>query len=288
MKEKFTIFLYNILRSIINFLPEKIAYLPGKLIAYLAYLITPERRKIAAANLKRALDVSEAEAKKMIKEVYLNLGYNFAEFLMEDKLSAEDIDQMVDFEGLKYLDQALKKGKGVIIYSAHLGNWELLGAVLAIKGYRIHSIAQEQDNSLFDQKINQIRKRTGIGIIPKGFSIRKAFKILKKNEILAILGDQHARNNGWELSFFERPALTFAGVVQFARRTGAPVVPMFFHRQGWLKHKLKCYPAREISADTVKSELKSELQSLVELTEKEIRKDPADWMWLHKRWKNSN
>ena len=160
-----------------------------------------------------------------------------------------------------------------------------MGAVLALKGYKVYSIAQEQNNSLFDEKINKIRSNAGVGIIPKGLSIRKAFKVLKANEILAILGDQHARRDGWKIDFFDRPALTFPGAVKFAQRTGAPIVPIFFHRQGWLKHDLKCYPPREIDKDASEAELREELQSLVKLTEEEIKKEPVDWMWLHKRWK---
>ncbi|TDO94796.1 KDO2-lipid IV(A) lauroyltransferase [Halanaerobium saccharolyticum] len=285
MKDKLSIFLYNIFRFVLKKLPDQAGRYLGKLIAFLAYFITPERREHSRLNLKRALNTNDQEAKRLIKKVYRNLGYDFTEFLMEDKFTENDIDEMVNFEGLEYLEQALKEERGVIIYTAHLGNWELMGAVLALKGYRVHSIAQEQNNSLFDEKINAIRSNVGVGIIPKGLSIRKAFKVLKANEILAILGDQHARKDGWELNFFDRPALTFPGAVKFAQRTGALIVPAFFHRQDWLKHKLKCYPPRRIDKDAPETELKAELQSLLELTEEEIKKEPADWMWLHKRWK---
>ena len=118
--------------------------------------------------------------------------------------------------------------------------------------------------------------------------VRQAFKKLKDNQIVAILGDQDARSTGWKLKFFERDASTYPGAVQFAQRTGASIVPAFFHRQGWLKHELKCYPPRRISRDASEQELKRELQSLVELTEAEIKKEAADWMWLHKRWKTYN
>lgn len=288
MKDKISIFLYNIFRFLLQKLPPAVGRYLGKLIAYLAYFITPSRREHSRLNLKKALNLNDKEAKELIKKVYQNLGYNFAEFLMEDALSEQDIEEIVDFNGLEHLDQALKEGNGVIIYTAHLGNWELLGAVLAIKGYPINSIAREQNNSLFDQKINEIRGEIGIGIIPKGLAVRQAFKKLKDNQIVAILGDQDARSHGWKLKFFEREASTFAGAVQFAKRTGAPIVPMFFHRQAWLKHELKVYEARKINKNASESELKAELQSLLDLTEKEIRKNPADWMWLHKRWKTYN
>ena len=285
MIDKLSIFLYNIFRFSLKKLPNRAGLYLGKLIAVIAYISTPSRREHSRLNLKRALDLNEKESKKLIKKVYKNLGLDFAEFLLEDSLSEEDIDQMVDFTDLKYLDQALKENRGVILYTAHLGNWELLGAVLALKGYRVNSIAREQNNSLFDQKINQIRRGIGIGIIPKGLAVRQAFKKLKDNQVVAILGDQDARSHGWRLKFFGRDASTYAGAVQFARRTGAPIVPAFFHRRGWLKHELKCYPPRKIKSEASKEELKSELQSLLELTEAEIKKEPADWMWLHKRWK---
>jgi len=285
MKDRISILLYNIFRFLLQKLPPPAGRYLGKFIALIAYLITPERREHSRLNLKRAFNLSDQESKKIIKKVYRNLGYNFAEFLMEDNFTAEDVNKIVDFEGLEYLDQALKEEKGVILYTAHLGNWELMGAILALKGYKVHSIAQEQNNSLFNKKINEIRNNVGVGIIPKDLSIRKAFKVLKANEILAILGDQHARRDGWELEFFNRTALTFPGAVKFAQRTGAPIVPIFFHRQDWLKHELKCYPPRRIDKDASETELKAELQSLLELTEEEIKKEPADWMWLHKRWK---
>ncbi|MGM0500674.1 MAG: lysophospholipid acyltransferase family protein [Bacillota bacterium] len=288
MKDKISIFLYNIFRFSLQKLPPTAGRHLGKIIAYLAYFITPARKEHSRLNLKRALNLNDKESKKLIKEVYENLGYNFAEFLMEDAFSKEDIEQMVDFDGLEHLDQALKEGNGVILYTGHFGNWELLGAVLAIKGYSINSIAREQNNSQFDQKINEIRRGIGIGIIPKGLAVRKAFKKLKDNQVVAILGDQDARSHGWKLKFFERDASTYAGAVQFAKRTGALIVPMFFHRQDWLKHKLKVYKARKINENASESELKKELQSLLDLTEREIRKNPADWMWLHKRWKTYN
>jgi KDO2-lipid IV(A) lauroyltransferase len=288
MKDKLSIYFYNLFKFITKLLPRKKAGFIGVIIAKLAYLITPERKKRARDNIEKALGVSKEEAGRLTKEVYKNLGLNFAEFLLEDELTEDDIDQMVDFIDLDYLDQALEKGNGVILYTAHFGNWELFGAVLALKGYKINSIAREQNNLLFDKKINKIRRNLGIGIIPRGLAVRQAFKALKNNEIVAILGDQDARNNGWKLEFFERPASTFPGAVQFAARTGAEIVPAFFSRSGWLEHQFKCYPPRKIKKGSTKEELKKELQSLLKLTEEEIKKSPADWMWLHKRWKTFN
>ncbi len=288
MKDKLSIFFYNIFKFITKILPRDRASYSGIIIGKLAYYLTPKRRKRAVENLGKALKVSEKEAEDLIREVYRNLGLDFAEFLLEDEFTEEDIDEMVDFIDLEYLDEALEKGNGVILYTAHFGNWELLGAVLALKGYKINSIAREQNNLLFDKKINKIRRDLGIGIIPRGIAVRKAFKALQNNEIVAILGDQDARSDGWRLKFFNRPASTFPGAVQFARRTGALIVPGFFTRKGWLNHQFRCYQPRRIRLDSSEQDLREELQSLLNLTEEEIRKSPTDWMWLHKRWKTFN
>lgn len=285
MKKKLSIFLYNTLRYSVNKLPAGAGRYLGKFIAHLGYLITPERRKRVTSNLKKALDLSGEQAKKLLKDVYQNLGYNFAEFLQEDQLSSEEIEDIVDFKGLEYLDQALEEGKGVIIYTAHLGNWELMGTALSRRGYSVDAIAREQNDSTFDEKINEIRKNSGIGIIPKGLAVRRVFKSLRRNSSVVVLGDQDAREHGWKLKFFGRDASTYPGAVQFAKRTGAPIVPVFIHRRGWLKHELKCYPPRYIDQEAEEDELKYELQDLLKLTEEEILKKPDDWMWLHKRWK---
>jgi len=288
MKDKLSIFFYNLFKLITRILPRDKARYSGIIIGKLAYHLTPKRRKRARDNLKKALKISQEEADQLIREVYQNLGLDFAEFLLEEDFTEEDINEMVDFIDLEYLDEALEKGNGVILYTAHFGNWELLGAVLALKGYKINSIAREQNNLLFDKKINKIRRDLGIGIIPRGIAVRKAFKALQNNEIVAILGDQDARSDGWRLKFFDRPASTFPGAVQFARRTGALIVPGFFTRKGWLKHQFRCYQPRRISLESSEQDLREELQSLLDLTEEEIRKSPADWMWLHKRWKTFN
>lgn len=288
MKDKLSIILYNFFRFSLKKLPNSIGRYLAKIIAVTAYLITPKRREHSRLNLKKALNLNKEESKKIIKNVYNNLGYNFAEFLMEDSFKLKDIEEMVEFSGLDYLDQALKAKKGVILYTAHFGNWELLGAILALKGYAINPIAREQNNPFFDQKINQIRSAAGIDVIPKGLAVRKVFKKLKENQIVAILGDQDARSRGWKLKFFGRDASTYAGAVQFAKKTGALIVPAFLQRQGWLKHRLKVYQPRQISSNAAEKELKNELQSLLDLTENEIKAKPADWMWLHKRWKTYN
>lgn len=285
MKDKILIFFYNLIRLLLKKLPNKFGAYFGRIIGYLAYLFTPKRRKRARQNLEKALAIDSDKSLALIKEVYKNLGYVSAEFLIQDDFKRKDIEQMVDFKGLNYLDQALAENKGVILYTAHLGNWELLGTALAQKGYLIDAIAREQNNSIFDEKINQIRTDSGVGIIAKGLAVRQVFKSLKKNRIVGFLGDQDARNHGWKLKFFNRDASTYAGVVQFAKRTGAPIVPAFIHRKAWLKHELKLYPLRWIDSEADREELEGELQSLLNLTEAEISKNPADWMWLHKRWK---
>lgn len=285
MKDKISIFFYNIIRFSLKHFPPVFGRYLAKLIAKLAYLLTSKRRKTVRYNLKKALNLNDEKAESLIKEVYLNLGYNFTEFLMQDSFNKEDIEKMVEFKGLEHIDTALAEQKGVIIYTAHYGNWEFLGAALDKKGYSIDAIAREQNNSIFDKKINQIREDSGVGVIPKGIAVRKVFKSLKKNKIVGFLGDQDARSRGWKLKFFDRDASTYAGAVEFAQRTGALIVPAFLKRKGWLEHELIVYPPRKIAKELTEVELKQELQELLKITEEEIKKAPANWMWLHKRWK---
>lgn len=286
-KDYLSVFAYKFFKYIVNILPNFLIKLLAKLIAKLAYLLTKKRKKIALANLKRALNLDEKSAKQILKDVYQNLSYNFMEFLQQDKLSQQQLLELISFVDTEYLDQALAAGKGVIIYTAHFGNWELLGAALTARGYQVNAIARKQNNSFFDREINQIRQNSSLKIIPKGLAVRQVFKALKKNEIVVILGDQDARQSGWKLDFFSRPASTYSGAVQFANKTGSPIVPAFLRRLGWLEHQFKFYPAHSLS-NLSEADLKQELQDLLAISEAEIKDRPANWMWLHRRWKTFN
>ncbi len=277
--------LYTIFSKTINILPGDFAAYPGIFLGKTASILTSKRKERSVANIKEALDYQQKDAEELMEKVYRFVGITFAEFLKMENLSREELLTAINFIDQDYLAEAFNKGNGVIIYSAHFGNWELMAAAMAAAGYPTNAIARSQNNSKFDQKINQIRSARGVNIIPKGVSVRKAYQVLKRGEILLILGDQDARDSGWKMDFFDRPASTYHGAVQLAARTGALIVPAFLLRRDWFKHDFICQAPVQVAAKADQEEQKIILQELVDQTEKMIRKYPDHWMWLHRRWK---
>ncbi len=261
-------------------------YLIGKGVGNLIYWLLKDRREITINNLKLVYGdkLSEREIYSLCKEVYQQLGITLVEFVKLDNLKKEDFTSLVDIDGLEYLEEAYGLGRGVVVYSAHFGNWEWLASVLALLGYPLNAIARTQDNPYFDRKINEIRTAKGVNIIPRGMAVRKAIKALRKGEMLIVLGDQNARKDGWLMDFFGFPALTYPGAVQLAERTGAVVLPAFLIRKEPGKFLLKIYPYYQIEQGAEEKEQRELLKQLTGIMEDIIYKYPEQWLWLHRRW----
>ncbi len=289
MEEVKNFILYAIFRLIFfltNILPERGRVFLGKCLGNLVYKLVKSRRKVTKNNLKLAYpDLTEGELEEITKKVFINMGLMLIEFIFLEKLNIENFRNYCRVEGEDYLKQAYKRGKGVIIYGAHFGNWEWMAAFVSLLGYPLGAIAARQHNSFFDKKINEIRENKGIEIIPEGISVRRGYKNLKKGKCLYILGDQDAREHGWKINFLGQPASTYPGAVQLARRMGAAIVPTFLIRKAPFKHHLLFKKPVTVSDDISGEEQKVVLQQLINTTEEIINKYPEQWFWLHKRWK---
>ncbi|MGM0410236.1 MAG: lysophospholipid acyltransferase family protein [Bacillota bacterium] len=287
MKNLLIYFLFRIFAFFVKILPKSLQKYLGKGFGKLAYFLTKNRRKVAKNNLKIAFgkELNEKEIENLIKKVYINLGFMLVEFILLKKIDKNNYEKYVDVEGYENFKKAFEKDKGVIIYGAHFGNWEWLGSFISLMGFPINAIVQEQHNPYFDDYINNIRENKGANIIKLGASIRKSYSKLKAGECLFVLGDQDARNRGWKLNFFGEPASTYPGVVQFAEKTGALIVPAFLIRNDFVDHKLVFYSPRKVEKGLSEKEKREKLQSLNDLTEKVISENKEQWFWLHKRWK---
>ncbi len=285
MKDRLLFIVFSIIYYIINIIPDKIRKYLGLGLGNFIYYLLKSRREISKENLKKAFidKYNEEELKCLNKKIFQQMGLTMIEFML---LGDDNIADIIDIEGLNYLDEAYKKGQGVIVYSAHFGNWEWLVSTISEMGYPVNAIARKQDNMYFDQKINDIRSSKGVNIIPKGISVRQAFKALRNGEILFILGDQNARSHGWCLDFFSHPASVFPGAVQLASRTGALIVQAYLIREEWGKHNLEFYPSYDIGKGADEEEQRELLKELNKNMEKIITDHPDQWLWMHRRWNN--
>lgn len=284
----FLYLLYQIFSFTIRIIPDRLRYLIGITLGNLVFYGVKKRREIGINNLKMAFpQLSDQAARELTKKSCHHLGLNLVEFTMLSHVKKEDLLNYIQIENKDILDQVLAGGQGIIIYTAHFGNWELLGVDLALQGYSLHVLAQAQNNPYFNERINQIRELAGMRLIPLGMSVRGAFKVLKNREILCIAGDQNAGTKGWSVNFFGRTTATYPGAVQLAVRTGAVIVPAYIIREDWRCHRIKIYQPYAIKKNATEKEQHQLLQELTGLSEEVIREYPEQWLWLHRRWKNS-
>ena len=283
--------LAKILTFFAFFIPLKLALFLGRLLGMAAFLVDGKRRKMAYANLKAAFckDLSPAQIRKVAKSSFQTLGLNLVEVLKFPYINKKYIDKYIRIENLTRVDKALAKNKGVILLTAHFGNWELSALAAAIRGYPMLVLAREQRHPRLNRLLNSYREKKGCRVIQKGMGLREIIRSLKRNELVGMLGDQSAGRSGDWIDFFGRPASTPRGPVDIALRTGSEILPSFIIREKGGSHRLVIEAPLELNRDGGNKDDKviSSLKRFNELLESYVRKYPAQWLWPHNRWKRT-
>lgn len=261
----------------------------GKLIGRIMYVLDAKHRRIAVKNIQRAegMPRSDRDVHRLVRRVYEHFAVGAIETLLIPRMvSRGDLDRFVKLENFHLLDEALAKGRGAIVVLAHMGNWEVSGLAVSLKGYDLSSIARPIENPFLDAYVNRLRRSTGQVIIPKHRAVRSMAESLKSNKILAILADQNARKNGVFVPFFGRPASTVRSPALMALKYGAPILAVNLFRSG--RNEYRCVMTPEIPIPKAGEREKVIEKITADVTarlEGFIRAHPEQWMWLHARWK---
>ena len=246
-------------------------------------------RTVALNNLRAAYGAEwdDEKIQRLARASFQHLGITLVEFfLRQPRITDTELEREVRFEGQQHFEEAFRRGRGVIVVSAHYGNWEIMGPRLALAGYRVSGVSRVADDPGLEQMISHIRKRAGLSQIPRRRAAREGLAALRRNEILAILLDQNTAEGGVFVPFFGRPASTAMGPAVFALKTGAAIVPTFSMREVDGTHTMKAWPpifpqpTGDRNGDVL--QLTSEVTRVIEL---QIRERPELWCWLHNRWK---
>ncbi|MFN3967135.1 MAG: lysophospholipid acyltransferase family protein, partial [Endomicrobiia bacterium] len=216
------------------------------------------------------------------KKVWLNTGITVFEFVRSQKLNKKIIMNYVKFENEEFLKEAISYKKGVLLLTCHLGNWELMGISLSLKGYPIMVIARRIKNKLVDKEINRIRGLSGEKVVPEHSAVKESLRWLNRMGCIGILIDQHITEGGVVVDFLGRPAATSPIVALLAKKTGAKVLPLYNIRLPEGKIKIIFEKSFEVNplADT-----SEETEKMNKIIGEWIKKYPEQWFWLHNRWK---
>lgn len=275
-----------LLSRIVCLLPQAWRRGLGVLLGQLCWPFVPAKRKqMAIQNCRTSLKVSQAEAARIVKASTTRFGPMFMEVLSFPVWLREPLEKSVRFLGQEHLDKALSQGHGVVLATAHSGNWELMGAALARAGYPIVGVAQKQTNSDMDHFINDYRRQTGLHITYKT-GVREMVRLLGEGRIIGLLMDQDAHAEGIFVPFFDRIASTPQGSAALARLKGAPIVPAFITEESPGHHLIILHPPLEVvKTANREDDLYRTTFELTQMVEQHIRNHPAEWFWLHNRWK---
>ena len=249
--------------------------------------VVRHRRSVVKQNLARCFpEKSAAERRSIARAMYKNFGMTAMECLRFGYADLDEVESFVRWEGEHYLKEALSQGRGVLVLSGHIGNWELLGTSTSLHGYPFAVVAKPFSNAKFNAYWNDLRKGLRVRHLPARNSYRSCLKALKNGEAVVLMLDQRMRKQkGIIVDFFGRPACTSPGLAYLAAQSGAPIIPAFAPRQADNSHVVKIYPPLEPPPNRDEETIRKATQQYTRIIEDEIRKNPAQWIWLHKRWK---
>jgi KDO2-lipid IV(A) lauroyltransferase len=277
--------------SLVELIPRRCLYSFAKTISKIGYRIARKQRRIALESLSIAFsqEKSPQEIEQIAKDCFTFLAKAGMEIMFLMNRPAL-LKRQVEFVGKDNLDDALSKGKGVILVSAHFGNFPLMLAKLSLEGYKTAAIMRfmrdEHAEKFFIAKRNSVGIKT-IYSQPRKKCVDNSLRCLRNNELLFIPLDQNFGTGGVFVNFFGRKAATATGPVVLARRTAATILPCFILRQRDDRHKIIFEPPLNLEEGSSDEEtIIINVQRLTDMIESYIRRYPQEWGWIHRRWKS--
>jgi len=247
--------------------------------------LTPTH-KMAMQNVARAFpEKSNDEVANIMQGVWDNMGRVVSEHANLD-IIRRNHKQYIQIDHAERALQAVKQGRGLIIYSAHMANWEIMSMSIVLIGLQAIGIYRHANNPFFNAWLKKKRKRTVIAEqIPKGVEgARMLVKKLKQKSVICILMDQKM-NDGVSVKFFGRTAMTASAPASMARRYNVPLLMVSAERLSNSQFKITFHePMEAIKTDNQAQDILTMTQQLNDNIEAVIRKNPQQWFWLHKRW----
>lgn len=271
---------------LISSLPYTFVLQAGKWLGKLYYRLAGRQRKRAIAQMMAGMSLSAAESETIVKSLFTKIGQTFLEIMYTPALSAQNLQRYVSIENMHYFREALAEGHGVVILTAHVGNWEWLGAGLALSGLPITSVIKRQPNDQHTRLLNEYREMVGMEIFARGTTeLVAAAKAMKKGKGLGFLADQDAGVSGIFVDFFGRAASTPIGPAVFAKRFKAPVVPCYIVRKKEGGHRLIIHkPFYYEDTGNESEDIRRLTVTITNHLEDFIRRYPDEWLWFQKRW----
>ena len=260
----------------------------GKILGYFLYYFDVPHRRIVRRNLQFIHpEWSRNQIQKRATRIFQNLGITILEFLQMPYLSQEELLNSIQIEGQEIFAKALANQRGVILVSAHIGNWEIAWQVCPIYfKRRITGVAKKLRNVQLNRLIQYRRTRFGNKILYKKGALPDMMQTLRQAEMVGLLMDISRHFDGVEVKFFGRRATATPAAALLGLRCKSPIIPAFCHRNGngklivRVEHPIEIQRTKDLRVD-----LQINTQLITDRVERAIQNYPDQWNWTLKRWK---
>ncbi len=261
----------------------------GEKLGNLAFQLARKHRNAALSNIHLvfgdSLDGAGVEA--MARGVLRNVTTLFVEALRLADMSRDELAEICTISGEDYLQEALSLNRGVVLFSGHLGNWEVGAVRLIHAGYPLQSLSRPPRSPRLAHKFQEIRAKQNFPVIPVSSGMRGILRALESNCIVPIMPDRFAKGHGVTVPFFGRDTHIWQTPALVASRTGCPVIPCHSIRQDDGSFVVKFSPMIEFcSSDDRRADLLSNTARCMAVLEREVRETPEQYAWHYKLWRD--
>jgi|CXWL01.1.fsa_nt_gi KDO2-lipid IV(A) lauroyltransferase len=278
----FRFFLYKISQFIVNILPIRGAYAFAQVLSDLQYAFSLTDRRSVRSNIRKILN-SEHVDEKLVRDVFRNFGRYLVDFFRMVRYVNEGfVNKNVKCEGVDNVRDVLKRGKGAIIVSAHIGNWELGAIVMKKLGFPVLAVALPHKHKLVTSLFNAQRELNGVTVVAPSVAVRRCLEKLKANESIALVADRDFGTHGLVMDFLGYKTLLPKGPAILAIKTGAGIVPTFLVRNPdgtftmtFDKPVYAAYVDDQTISDSI---LMDVINQYIKVVEAKIRQFPSQWL----------
>ena len=277
-------------RELLRIYPTDVAVRLGAVLGRLSYWLRPKERRLALEHLQLAFgnEKTAAERRRIVREMFANVGRSVAEMVTLERWSRDDLLQRIRCAEPDKFDR-LRQGRGVIIVSAHLGNWELMSVFTALGLQQpVDIVIRDMTNPHLGRMFRRSRETMGLNVLERGKTGREFFRTLRRDRLMGILLDQDTKHGpGLFVDFFGRPAFTQLGPYQLAARSKATVATTFIVREpDGIHHRLLIGDELPpLEGESEEARARHFVQAATARIEEIIRQYPEQWLWFHQRWK---
>lgn len=274
--------LYGWLTALMASLPLGLGYAIADACTELHYRLFPSRRHAALANLAVVLPgASRRDRARIARRMMRSYNRMMFEFFRLPHLEREELLGAVELEGFEHLEAAAARGRGVVVTSCHVGNWELAAVVLAQRGYRVHAVAGVQITRWLTGAVRETKSELAIQTVSPDDGFRKLLRALEHGDLIALMVDGDVYRHGITVSMFGREAAFPAGPGVLSQRTGAPVICGYCSRTAPGRWRIVIEPALDPAAFESAAALN---QAVAAITERHVRTHLDQWCIFRPLW----